>query len=85
VVVQTTGSNLPSVTYQVRVSATGFQLDRPAAPNDTLLYQGLVAQSYTLLLYGLPANCVQADGLNPRTLTVAAGSMTSTTFFVSCH
>lgn len=85
VVVQTTGSNIPSTTYQVRLSAAGFQLDRPALPNETLQYQGLVAQSYTLLLHSLPANCALVDGQNPRTVTVTAGSMTSTTLVVSCQ
>jgi chitodextrinase len=85
VIVQTGGSNIPSASYQVRLTATGFQLDRPAAPNDTLLYHALVAQSYTLLLQGLPSNCALVDGTNPRTVSVVAGSMASTTLVVSCQ
>lgn len=85
VIVQTTGSGSPSTGYQLRLTAAGFQLDRPAAPDETLLYSGLVAQSYTLLLHSLPANCAVVDGANPRTVTVVTGSMTSTTLIVVCQ
>jgi hypothetical protein len=85
VVVQTGGSDIPSTGYQVHLSAAGFQLDRPAAPNDTLLYSALVAQAYTLRLSGLPSNCEVVDGTNPRTVTVVVGSTTSTTLFVACR
>ncbi len=84
VIVQTVGSNIPSGSYQLQLSAGGFQLDRPSAPNETLLYAGLVARSYALLLHALPANCASVDGVNPRTVTVPPGGTTSTTFIVSC-
>jgi chitodextrinase len=85
VVVQTGGNNIPTTGYQVQLSAAGLQLDRPTAPNDTIVYSALVAQSYTLLLHGLPSNCTLVDGANPRTVTVTAGSTTSTTLIVSCQ
>ncbi|HET6681310.1 MAG TPA: Ig-like domain-containing protein [Gemmatimonadaceae bacterium] len=85
VVVQTTGDDIPPAGFQLRLSATGFQLDRPAAPDGTLLYSELVAQPYTLLLIDPSGRCAPVDGQNPRTVTVAAGSMTTITLSILCQ
>lgn len=84
VVVRTRGSNVPTAGYQVQLSAPGFSLTRQTAPNDTLVYTALVAQSYTLLLSSLPSHC-SVDGPNPRSVTVTAGSATRTTLSVWCQ
>ena len=85
VTVQTQGANIPAAGYLVQLSSGGVPVDRPVSPNETLLFSGLVAQTYGVLLHGLPANCAVVDGVNPRIVTVGVGSVVRTTFIVACQ
>jgi len=53
-------------------------------PNGTLSLPGLTAGSHTLTLSGVAGNCVM-QGLNPRTVPVSAGEVTTVAMNIACH
>jgi chitodextrinase len=85
VTIQTSGSNVPSAPFQVEVTAGSGSLVQPAAPNGAVLFSGLTAQSWGVVLQALPAHCAVVDGVNPRSVIVPAGGTASTTFLVRCR
>lgn len=76
----TSGSDLDPDGYTVTVDSTTIQA---IGTNDTVRFGGLAEGSYTVRLSGVAINCT-VGGSNPRTVTVVAGSLTSTSFDVTC-
>jgi hypothetical protein len=76
----TTGADLDPDGYTVTVDGTTSQA---TGANATVRFSALAEGSHTVELSGVAANCTLA-GSNPRTVTVAAGSVASTTFDVTC-
>lgn len=76
----TTGSDLDPDGYAVTVDSTTSQA---IGVNATVRFNGLAEGSHTIELSGVAGNCT-LSGSNPRTVTVVAGSVASTTFDVSC-
>lgn len=83
--VRTSGTNVPTSGFQVQVSAGTVSQNQPLAPNGSASFVGLTEQPWTVLLHGLPANCSSVDGVNPRSVTVVAGTTVTTRFVVSCR
>lgn len=83
--VTSVGSGNPAGGYQVQVSSSGVLLSQPIGPNGSVSFTGLVAQTYSVLLQGLPANCFVDDGPNPRSVVVQSGGTVSTSFRVRCN
>jgi glucose/arabinose dehydrogenase len=75
----TTGSDLPAGYRAVVDGAT----ERAIGANDTVRVVGLVPGSHTVTLEEVAANCT-VTAPNPRSVTVTAGTVTATTFAVSC-
>lgn len=76
----TTGDNLDPDGYTVTVD--GAQ-SSPIDPNGTITFSGLTAGDHEVELSGIQENC-SVDGSNPRTATVEAGTISTTSFAVSC-
>ena len=95
--VNCTGGAPPSTgDLDVTTATTGTQLDpddylsvldgsteRVIGINETIRFSGLAPGAHTVMLDGVAANCT-VSGANPRSVTVVAGTVTSTTFSVSC-
>jgi chitodextrinase len=79
------GNGIPAAGYQVQVSGTGVLLTQAVGPNAAVSFNGLVAQTYSVLVQGLPVNCVVDDGPNPRSVVVPIGGTVSTSFRVRCN
>jgi TolB protein len=75
----TIGSAPDADGYIVQVSEL---LEQPVGPNELVTLE-LAAGEQTLLLSGLAPGCV-VSGENPRVVTLMPGSLTQTTFLVSC-
>ncbi|MFL5954844.1 MAG: hypothetical protein ACJ76I_12135, partial [Gaiellaceae bacterium] len=76
----TTGVELDPDGYAVRVDGGTPQA---VAINGSVTFAALTAGSHSLTLSGLAANCT-VSGANPQTVTVAAGTTTTSSFAVSC-
>ena len=76
----TTGGNLDPDGYAVTVDRGTAQA---IADNATLTIAQISAGNHQLTLTGVASNCA-VGGLNPRTVTVAAGDTTATDFAVRC-
>ena len=85
VTVTSLGGNVPAAGYQVQVTGAGVTLSRSIGPNGSVAFTGLGAQTYTVLLTGIPANCAATDYPNPASAVVSAGAVTPVTFLVSCR
>ena len=85
VTVQTSGTNVPTVPFQVQVSAGSQSFVQSAGSSATVVFSGLTAQPWGVLLQALPAHCAVVDGANPRAVLVPVGSTASTTFLVTCR
>lgn len=85
VAVISVGSGIPAAGYQVQVSGSGVLLTQPVGPNAVVTFSGLAAQTYSVLLHGLPGNCVVDDGPNPRSVVVMSGRTVTTSFRVRCN
>src|SRR6187551_1093698 len=72
VVTSTTGSNLDSDGYSLRIDDGTAQA---LASNGADTVASLSVGSHTVAVAGIASNCV-LDGQNPRTIDIAAGSMT---------
>lgn len=85
VITQTSGPTPPPTPYALRISGVDphAQIEYPMAANDQLTIPNLRPGQYPLELAEVPSTCV-VGGDNPRTITVAARSTTTTTFDVSC-
>src|SRR5206468_1568141 len=80
VTTNTTGSNLDSDGYTLTVD--GGQ-STAIGINNTLTISGLSPGNHSVQLNGVAQNCT-VSGSNPRTVSITAGSTTTTTFTVSC-
>lgn len=80
VVTSTSGSDVDSDGYMVSVGGGPGAL---TGVNDTLNLVALTPGNYEVELSGVTANC-SVGGENPRTVAVAAGVTTETTFSVTC-
>jgi hypothetical protein len=76
----TTGSDVDLDGYTVTVDGTTSQA---SGANATVRFSALTEGSHTVTLSGVAANCAP-KGSNPRTVTVVAGSVVTTTFDVTC-
>ena len=76
----TTGPNPDPDGYTVTLDGGSPQALGTAA---TATFDGLEPRAHSVQLGGLAANC-QAQGQNPRNVTVAAGETVTTTFAVTC-
>jgi hypothetical protein len=76
----TTGTNLDSDDY---LSVLDGTQETVVGINQTVRMTGLTAGSHTIALDGVAANCT-VTAPNPRTVTIAAGATTGTTFSVRC-
>jgi hypothetical protein len=76
----TTGSDLDADGYTVTVDTATSQ---PIGTNSTVRFPSLAEGSHSVKLSAVAANCT-VSGENPRTVTVVAGSVASTTFDVTC-
>jgi len=76
----TSGSDLDPDGYTVTVDGTTSQA---IGTNDAARFGGLAEGSHTVQLTGVAANCT-VSGSNPQSVTVTAGSLTTTGFSVSC-
>jgi len=76
----TGGSDLDSDGYSVAIGQANMGVIGIA---DVQTYSGLIAGDHAVTLGGMADNCT-VDGNNPRTLTVASGGTTQTTFNVTC-
>jgi len=80
VTTSTTGSNLPSGGYTVRVDGGASQ---SIGTNGSVTFTGLSAGSHSVALSGVASNCT-VSGSNPQTVSVPAGGTATATFSVSC-
>jgi len=78
VTVTTSGSNTPSG-YTVIVDGSSSQ---SVGVNGLVTFIGLPPGSHTVLLSGVPSNCSVSG--NPRTVSLIAGLVATTSFSVSC-
>lgn len=81
VISATTGSDVDADGYTVVVDGSSSQA---LGVNDTTAFTGLAEGDHSVELTGVAANCT-VSGSNPRTVTITAGSTTSSTFSVSCE
>jgi WD40 repeat protein len=79
-VTSTTGSNLDSDGYSLRIDDGAAQA---LASNGADTVASLSVGSHTVAVAGIASNCV-LDGQNPRTIDIAAGSMTRLQLGVAC-
>lgn len=79
--VATTGSDLDSDGYTVRVDAG---TPAPIGVNDTTTFNGVTPGDRDVTLEGLAANCSVTSGANPETVTVTAGATATVSFSVNC-
>src|SRR5690242_381541 len=77
--VATSGSNTPAG-YTVTVDGSSSQ---SVGPNGLVTFIGLAAGDHTVLLGGVPSNCA-VSGDNPRTVSLIAGLVATTSFSVNC-
>jgi sugar lactone lactonase YvrE len=77
----TTGASLDPDGYTVTLTGTASQ---PIATTGSVTFPALVAGEYQVGLTGIASNCQLASGTNPRTVAVAAGPATPTTFELAC-
>src|SRR5207249_3133600 len=80
VTTNTTGSNLDPDGYTLTVD--GGQ-SKAIGINNTVTISGLSPGDHSVQLNGVAQNCT-VSGSNPRTVSITAGSTTTTTFTVSC-
>ncbi|PYP02165.1 MAG: hypothetical protein DMD57_11840, partial [Gemmatimonadetes bacterium] len=80
VTTNTTGSNLDPDGYTLTVD--GGQ-SKAIGINNTVTISGLSPGNHSVQLNGVAQNCT-VSGSNPRTVSITAGSTTTTTFTVSC-
>jgi hypothetical protein len=80
VTIVTTGADLDPDGYTVTVDDATSQA---TGANGTVRFSAVAEGSHTVELSGVAANCTP-QGSNPRTVTVVAGSVASTTFDVTC-
>ncbi|PYP79381.1 MAG: hypothetical protein DMD25_05405 [Gemmatimonadetes bacterium] len=80
VTTNTTGSNLDPDGYTLTVD--GGQ-SKAIGINNTVSISGLSPGDHSVQLNGVAQNCT-VSGSNPRTVSITAGSTTTTTFTVSC-
>src|SRR5213080_1907146 len=78
VTVTTSGSNTPSG-YTVIVDGSSSQ---SVGATGVATFLGLPSGSHTVLLSGVPSNCSVSG--NPRTVSLIAGLVATTSFSVSC-
>src|SRR5213082_1406911 len=78
VTVTTSGSNTPSG-YTVIVDGSSSQ---SVGANGLVTFIGISPGSHTVLLSGVPSNCSVSG--NPRTVSLIAGLVATTSFSVSC-
>jgi WD40 repeat protein len=81
----TTGGDLDLDGYTVEISGKDGQYvqSRAVARNGSTLFPNLTAGQYRLQLSGIESNCAVV-GQNPRTVSVAVGQTTTSTFNVAC-
>src|SRR5213082_358789 len=79
VTVTTSGSNTPSG-YTVIVDGSSRQ---SVGANGLVTFIGLPPGSHTVQLAGVPSNC-SVSGSNPRSVSLIAGLVATTSFSVSC-
>src|SRR5947208_12624514 len=80
VTTNTTGSNLDPDGYTLTVD--GGQ-SKAIGINNTVTISGLSPGNHSVQLNGVAQNCT-VSGSNPRTVSITAGTTTTTTFTVSC-
>ncbi|HEV8304559.1 MAG TPA: PQQ-dependent sugar dehydrogenase [Gemmatimonadales bacterium] len=76
----TTGSNLPDAYWGVLDDGA---MEGTIGANETVRVDGLAAGDHRVALEQVPEHCT-VTAPNPRTVTVTAGTLTRTTFSVSC-
>src|SRR5207247_8184068 len=79
VTTNTTGSNLDPDGYTVVVDGSQSQA---IGINTSVTFSGLSPGNHSVQLNGLAQNCTVSS--NPRTVSITAGTTTTTTFSVSC-
>jgi hypothetical protein len=80
ITVATSGSNPDADGYSVSLDNGTAQHIEPAG---SYTFDGVAAASHRVELAGLAANCRTSD--NPRSVDVTAGTLTTTTFEVTCE
>jgi hypothetical protein len=83
--VSSLGGGIPAGGYQVQVAAAAVLQTQPVGPNAAVTFAGLVPQTYTVSVIGLPSNCAVDDGANPRSVVVTGGATAATSFRVRCN
>lgn len=84
VVIESFGTGVPTAPYTLLLNSGTATSSHTVAPNATASLTGLLSQTWTLSLQGLPSHCRVVDGPNPRSVIIAAGGVVTTTFTVSC-
>src|SRR5207249_11183120 len=83
VTVSTTGGTQDPDGYTVTVSGTGGASQHIATNGGRVTFDNLAAGDHTVTLSGLASNCSVSSGAS-KTVTVPAGSSTSTSFSIDC-
>lgn len=79
VTTSTSGANQPNA-YSVTVDGGS---SKSIGASDSVTYNGIAAGNHSVQLNGVPGNC-SVSGLNPRMVTVQAGSTVEASFTITC-